>query len=114
MKVVKLNEVTDKLAGWHQNKLGSYQPISHMYPSTPAVLGINGLTITSNIRNHLVKAYTEPIYTQYLKSKYKGNNDTVKSIARKCLNLCLKEIGKKVVLVKIYNNLLPTKTTLQK
>ena len=107
----KPNEVVDKLVGWHQKKLGSYRPISHMYPSTPAVLEINGMTITSNIRNHLIKAYTEPIYIQYLKSKYKWNNDTVKSIARKCLNLCLKGIDRKVVLVKIYNNLLPTTTT---
>ena len=62
----KLNVVADKLAGQYQNELGSYCPIAHMYPSTPDVLEINNMTITSNIRHHLIKAYTEPRYMRYL------------------------------------------------
>ena len=39
----KLNVVVvDELAGQYQDKLGSsYRPITHMYPSKPAVLEIN-------------------------------------------------------------------------
>ena len=85
-----------------------------MYPSAPAVLEINGMTITSNIRHQLIKAYTEPRYMQCLQGKYKWTNKTVQSITWKCLNLGLKWIDREVVLVKICNNLLSTATTLQK
>ena len=40
-----------------------------MYPSSPALLEINGLTITSNVRHQLIKSYTEPRYMQYLQRK---------------------------------------------
>ena len=58
----KLNVVADELAGKHQDQLGAYRLITHIYPSAPAVLENNGMTITSNIRHHLIKAYTELIY----------------------------------------------------
>ena len=64
-----LNAVTDKLAGDYQDQLGAYRPITHMYPSSPAVLEINGMTITSNVRHQLIKAYAESRYIQYLKRK---------------------------------------------
>ena len=54
----KLNVVVEELARRYQNELVSYQPITHMYPSVSAVLEINGIAITSNIRHYLVKAYT--------------------------------------------------------
>ena len=44
-----LNVEADRLTGKYQDKLGAYSPITHMYPSSPAVLEINGMTITSNI-----------------------------------------------------------------
>ena len=52
-----LNAVADKLVGDYQDQLGAYRPITHMYPSSPAVLEINGMTITSNVRHQLIKAY---------------------------------------------------------
>ena len=57
----KLNVEADRLAlaGQYQDDLGAYRPITHMYPSSPAVLEINGMTIRSNIRHHLIKTYIE-------------------------------------------------------
>ena len=107
-----LNVVADKLAGDYQYQLGAYRPIIHMYPSSPTVLEINEMKITSNLRHQLIKAYTEPRYMQYLQRKNKCTNKTVHSIAWKCLNLGLKRIDREVVLVKICNDLLPTATTL--
>ena len=46
---VILNIEADQLVGEYQDELGAYIPINHMYPSLPAVLEINGMTITSNI-----------------------------------------------------------------
>ena len=39
---VTLNVVADKLAGDYQDQLGVYRSITHMYPSSPALLEING------------------------------------------------------------------------
>ena len=109
-----LNVEADRLAGKYQDKLGAYSPITHMYPSSPAVPEINEMTITSNVRHQLIKAYAEPKYMRHLQQKHKWNNKTVHSIAWKCLNLGLKRIDREVVLVKICNDLLPTATTLHK
>ena len=57
-----LNVEADRLAGKYQDKLGAYNPITHMYPSSPTVFEINGMTITSNIQHQLIKAYAEPKY----------------------------------------------------
>lgn len=82
-----LNVEADQLAGLYQDEFGAYSPITHMYPSSPEVLEINDMTITSNIRHQFIKAYSEPKYLQYLQDKYKWNNKTVHGIAWKCLNL---------------------------
>ena len=110
----KLNVEADRLAGQYQDNRGAYSPITHMYPSSPAVLEINGMTIKSGISHHLVKAYAEPKYMRYLQRKNKWNRKTVQTIAWKCLNLSLKRLDREVVLVKICNDLLSTATTLQK
>ena len=44
-----LNVEADRLAGEFQDNLGAYSPITHMYLSSPEVLEINRITITSNI-----------------------------------------------------------------
>ena len=44
-----LNVEADRLAGKYQDELCTYSPITHMYPASPTVLKINGMTITSNI-----------------------------------------------------------------
>ena len=109
-----LNIEADRLAGEYQDELGAYSPITHMYPSSPTVLEINGMTITSNMQHHLIKAFSEPKYIRYLQQKNKWNNKTGNSITWKCLNLGLQRIDRDVVLVKINNDLLPTATTLLK
>ena len=88
----KLNVEADRLVGLYKDELGAYNPITHICPSSPAVLEINGMPITSNARNQLIKAYSEPKYLQYLQDKYKWNNKTVHDIAWKCLNLGLQRI----------------------
>ena len=109
-----LNIEADKLAGEYQDEFGAYSPITHMYPSSPAVLEIDGMTITSNVRHHLIKAYAEPRYMQYLQKQKKWNRKTVQEISWKCLNLGLRQLDREVVLVKICNDLLPTAINLQK
>ena len=37
-----LNVVADKLAGDYQDQLGVYRSITHMYPTSPALLETNG------------------------------------------------------------------------
>ena len=106
---VILNVEADRLAGEYQDELGAYSPITHMYPLSPVVLEINGMTITSNIHHHLIKAYSEPKYIHYLQQKNTWNNNTVNSIACKCLNLGLQRM-----LVKICKDLLTIATTLLK
>ena len=64
-----LNVEADRLAGKYQDKLGAYNPITHMYPSSPTVFEINGMTITSNIQHQLIKAYTELEYMWYLQQQ---------------------------------------------
>ena len=99
----KSNLQVDKLVGQYQEEHGVYQPITHMYPASPAVLKINGTTITSNICNQLQWAYTEPNYLVYLQEKYKWSDRIINSIVWKCLNLGIKWINREVGLVKIYN-----------
>ena len=108
-----LDVVADKIVGDYQDQLGAYSPITHVYPSPPVVLEINGMTIISNVKHQLIKAHAEPKYMQYLQQKNKWTNMTEYSIAWKCLNLDLKRIDREVVLVNICNDLLPTATTLQ-
>ena len=69
------------LAGLYQDELGACSPTTHMYPLSPAILEINGMTITSNARNQLIKAYSEPKYLRYLQDNYEWNNKTVHDIA---------------------------------
>ena len=61
-----LNVEADRLARKYQDEFGAYNPITHMYPSLPVVLEINGMTITNNVRYQLIKAYTELKYMRYL------------------------------------------------
>ena len=68
-----LNVETNRLAGEYQDKLGAYIPITHMYPSSPVVLEINGMTMTSNIRHQLIKAHSGPKYIRHLQHKTELN-----------------------------------------
>ena len=57
-----LNVKSDRLVGKYQEELGAYSPITHIYSLAPVVLEINEMTITSNIRRQLIKAYADPKY----------------------------------------------------
>ena len=47
----KLNIVVDKLTGDYQDQLGTHhRSITDMYPSSPAILEINVMAITNNVR----------------------------------------------------------------
>ena len=97
----KWNIVANELAGQYQDKLGAFLPITHnMYPSSPAVLEINNMTITSNIHHHLIKTYIEPQHMQYLQERDIWTDKTTQSITWKCLNLGLKRIDREILLLK--------------
>ena len=51
-----LNVKANQLAEKYQDEFGAYSPTTHMYPSSPVVLEINGMTIISNIQHHFIKA----------------------------------------------------------
>ena len=57
-----LNVVADKLEVYFYDLFGTYRPITHMYPSSLAVLEINGMTITIKLIHQFIKAYVEPRY----------------------------------------------------
>ena len=102
-----MNVVVDELAKQYQDKLGSYRSTTHMYPSVPAVLEINSMAITSNIRHQFIKAYIEQIC---MKCMWIG--EIIQSIAWKCLNLKLKRTVREALLMKICNDLLQAAATL--
>jgi hypothetical protein len=62
----QLNIDADELAGIFQQRSGKSRPIVHMLPSCPAMLLIQGISITSNCRKQLIRASVEPTYIQYL------------------------------------------------
>ena len=64
-----MNVQADRLAGLYQDELGAYIPITHMYPSSSAVLEINEMTITRNVQHQPIKVYSEPKYIRYLQQK---------------------------------------------
>ena len=111
----KLNCDTDQLAaGEYQDRYGSYRPVARLLPSCPAVINIRGLTITSNLRHQLQKAYLEPQYIGHLQHKNKWSNTIISSIAWRCLALAIRRIQRDVLLVKICNDLLPTAVSRKK
>ena len=57
-----LNVEADRLAGKYPDKFGAYSPITHMYPSSPVVLEMNGMTITN-------KQYPTPTHQSLRRTK---------------------------------------------
>jgi hypothetical protein len=110
----QLNIDADELAGEFQDEYGKFRPIVHLLPSCPAMLAIRGISITSNYRKQLIRAYVEPQYIQYLQYKFQWSNETIEVIAWKSLALAIKRINRNVLLTKVCNDLLPTSATLQK
>jgi hypothetical protein len=110
----QLNIDADELAGIFQQQSGKSRPIVHMLPNCPALLLIQGISITSNYRKQLIRASVEPTYIQHLQYKFGWSDEIVTSIAWKRSSLAIPRINRDVILTKICNDLLPTATTLYK
>jgi hypothetical protein len=110
----QLNVDADKFAGDFQIEKGKFRPMVFLLPSCDAMLSIRGISITSNYRKQLIRAYVEPEYIQYLQYKFGWPNDTIEVIAWKCLSLAIQRIHRDVLITKVCNDLLPTADTLCK
>jgi hypothetical protein len=110
-----LNVDADKLAGEYQEEQGGFHPMINTLPSCPAMLSIGGISVTSNYRKQLIRAFVDPEYIEYLQYKFGWSNETITGIAWKCLKLlAIQRINQDVLLTKICNDLLPTAAALCK
>ena len=110
----QLNVDADKFAGDFQLEKGKFRPMVFLLPSCDAMLSIRGISITSNYRKQLIRAYVEPEYIQYLQYKFQWSNEIIEAIAWKCLSLAIQRINRDVLITKVCNDLLPTADTLYK
>ena len=110
----QLNIDADALAGLFQRDHGKYLPKVQMLPSCPAVLNIRGITITSNFRHQLQRAYVEPQYVAYLQDKFEWSNATAEIVAWKSLSIGIRRTGRDVLTTKVCNDLMPTAASLKK
>jgi hypothetical protein len=85
-----------------------------MLPSCPAMLSIQGISVTSNYRKQLIRAYVEQEYIGYLMRRFEWNEEIINIISWKCLSLAVQRIQRDVLLTKVCNDLLPTAVTLCK
>jgi hypothetical protein len=76
------------------------------------MLSIRGISVPSNYRKQLIRAYVEPEYIQYLQYRFEWPNETIEIISWKCLSLAIQRINRDVLITKVCNDLLPTATTL--
>jgi hypothetical protein len=114
LKVHKQYVAADKYAGYFQLAKGKFRPVVSLLPSCDAMLSIRGISVTSNYRKQLIRAYVEPEYIQYLQYRFEWPNETIEIIAWKCLSLAIQQINRDVSITKVCNDLLPTADTLCK
>jgi hypothetical protein len=74
----QLNVDADKYAGDFQLANGKFRPIVSLLPSCNAMLSIRGISVTSNYRKQLIRAYVELEYIQYLQYRLTGQTKTLK------------------------------------
>jgi hypothetical protein len=110
----QLNVDADKFAGDFQIAKGKFRPMVFLLPSCDAMLSIRGISITSNYRRQLIRAYVEPEYIQYLQYRFSWSKEIIEVIAWKCLSLAIRRIDRDVLITKVCNDLLPTAETLYK
>jgi len=110
----QLNVDADELAGEYQQDDGKYLPLVNMMPSCPAMLTIRGISITSNYRKQLIRAYVEPEYMQYLQYRFEWSDSTITSIAWKSFQIAVQRMRRDVLITKVCNDLLPTAEALYK
>jgi hypothetical protein len=78
------------------------------------MLSIREITVTSDYKNQLIRAYTEPRYIECLQNKFGWSDTVINTIAWKSLSLAVRRINRSVILTKVSNDLLPTAETLKK
>jgi hypothetical protein len=78
------------------------------------MMSIQEITVTSNYKNQLIQAYTEPRYIEYLQNKFGWSVTIIKTISWKCLSMAVRRINRSVILTKVSNDVLPTVETLKK
>jgi hypothetical protein len=61
---VQLNVDADKYAGDFQLANGTFRPIVSLLPSCDAMLSIRGISVTSNYRKQLIRAFVEPEFSK--------------------------------------------------
>jgi hypothetical protein len=90
----QLNVDADKYAGDFQLANGKFRPIIvSLLPSCDAMLSIRGISVTSNYRKQLIRAYVEPDLIQYLQYGFGWPNETIEIILWKCLSLAIQQIN---------------------
>jgi hypothetical protein len=104
----------DKYAGDFQLANRKFRSLVSLLPSCDAMLSIRGISVTSNYRKRLIRAYVELEYIQYLQYRFKWPNETIEIIAWKCFSLALQQINRDVLITKLCNDLLLPATTLCK
>jgi hypothetical protein len=64
----QLNVDADKFAEDFQITDRKFRPLLSLLPSCDAMLSIRGISVTSNYRNQLIRAYAEPEYIYTISS----------------------------------------------
>ena len=112
--LAQLNVEADKLAGLYYLKAPLSTPLASVLPSCPAMLTINGSSITSDYKNQLIRAYVEPNYMEHLQHKFQWSTPTIKVIAWDALANSLRRIHRPCLTTKICNDILPVASRLVK
>ena len=112
--LAQLNIEADKLAGLYYKKAPLSTPLAPVLPSCPAMLIINGTSITSDYKNQLLRAYVEPKYMEHLQNKFHWSTPTIRLIAWDALANSLRRIYRPCLTTKICNDLLPVASRLEK
>jgi hypothetical protein len=104
----------DWCAGKYQDESDKYLSRCNILPSCPAMLSIRDISVTSNYKKQLIRAYTEPRYIEYLPNRFGWSDTIIGTIAWKCLALAARRINRSVLMTKVCNDLLPTAETLKR
>ena len=105
--LTQLNIKVDRVTGQFQMDHGKYLPKIALLPSAPATISIRGISITSQYKYQLQRAYTEPQYIVKLQSKFEWQDSIIDIIAWKCLSISIKRIHREVLTLKCCNETLP-------
>ena len=110
----QLNVEADALAEDYYSDTVQSKPVTHVLPACPAMLVLNGITVSNNYKKHLIRAYTEPMYISYLRDKFNWSDALIQLIAWKSLSCGIRRVQRNCLVTKICNDLLPTAVTLRK